>query len=83
MAQVTVADSGCGIPAADLPHIFERFYRGRNGRSSTGLGLSIVKWIVEEHHGEITVASEPGQGASFTIRLPIWADGESSCADQA
>jgi signal transduction histidine kinase len=83
MAQVTVADSGCGIPSADLPHIFERFYRGRNGRSSTGLGLSIVKWIVEEHNGEITVASEPGQGASFTIRLPIWADDESSCADQA
>jgi signal transduction histidine kinase len=83
MAQMTVADSGCGIPAADLPHIFERFYRGRNGRSSTGLGLSIVKWIVEEHHGEITVASEPGQGASFTIRLPIRANGESSCADDS
>lgn len=71
LAHLTVTDTGCGIPAADLPHIFERFYRGRNGKRSTGLGLSIVKWIVEEHHGDIRVESEPGQGTRFTIRLPI------------
>lgn len=81
LAHLTVADTGGGISAADLPHIFERFYRGRNGKRSTGLGLSIVKWIVEEHHGDITVKSEPGQGTTFTIRLPIRVGSESSCAD--
>lgn len=80
-ALLTVADTGCGIFAADLPHIFERFYRGRNGKRSTGLGLSIVKWIVEEHHGDITVESEPGEGTIFIIRLPIRVGSESNCAD--
>ena len=76
-ACLTVADTGCGIPAADLPHIFERFYRGStlNGERSTGLGLSIVKWIVEEHGGCITVESEVGGGSVFTIRLPLWSGG--------
>ena len=79
LAHLTVADTGCGISAADLPHIFERFYRGHNGKRSTGLGLSIVKWIVEEHHGDITVESEPGQGTIFIIRLPIWNGKEPAC----
>lgn len=85
LAHVTVTDTGCGISVTDLPHIFERFYRGtaHNGQRSTGLGLSIVKWIVEEHHGDITVTSEIGQGTNFTIRLPIWDNGESSCSDRS
>ncbi|MGB7203915.1 MAG: HAMP domain-containing sensor histidine kinase [Anderseniella sp.] len=73
-ACITVADSGPGIPAADLPHIFERFYRGcgslATGKSSTGLGLAIVKWLVEAHGGTIAVASQVQQGTTFTIRLP-------------
>ncbi|HRW03498.1 MAG TPA: HAMP domain-containing sensor histidine kinase [Caldilineaceae bacterium] len=73
-ACITVSDSGPGIPAADLPHIFERFYRGcgslATGKSSTGLGLAIVKWLVEAHGGTIAVASQVQQGTTFTIRLP-------------
>ncbi len=71
---ITVTDTGCGISAVDLPHIFDRFYRGQKslaaGKPSTGLGLAIVKWIVEEHRGTITVASIVEQETSFTIRLP-------------
>lgn len=72
-----VQDNGPGIDAEDLPHIFERFYRGRAGRESgasgTGLGLSIVKQIVEYHKGKIEVANGmfDGQGVSFTIWLPL------------
>lgn len=74
-AQLTVADTGSGIPPTDLPHIFERFYRvkgaTRDGVRGTGLGLAIVKWIIEEHGGEICAQSQVGQGTTFTIRLPI------------
>jgi len=73
---IRVQDNGPGIPADDLPHIFERFYRGRTGRESgvsgTGLGLAIVQKVVEQHHGTVTVANGPtGQGAIFTIWLPL------------
>jgi signal transduction histidine kinase len=72
----TVRDTGLGIAAGDLPHIFERFWRADQSRSRTGdrpgvgLGLAIAKWIVEAHGGSIAVQSRPGRGTMFTIRLP-------------
>ena len=74
-AFVTVSDSGIGIDAEHLPHVFERFYRVDKARSrsegGTGLGLAISRWIVEAHGGEIDVASTPGHGTSLTVRLPV------------
>jgi PAS domain S-box-containing protein len=71
---LSVSDTGMGIPAEDLPHIFERFYRGTQVASQqipgTGLGLTIVKQIVDGHGGTVTVESVPGEGATFTVRLP-------------
>lgn len=73
-AVLTVEDNGAGIPQADLPHIFDRFYKAdvsrTRGGSSSGLGLSIVKWIVENSGGEILVQSAPGAGTSTTFRMP-------------
>jgi len=75
VAELTVADTGAGIPAEHLPHIFERFYRVDRARShqhgSTGLGLSIVKQVAEAHGGQVRVRSEPGAGTTFTVALPI------------
>lgn len=75
MALVQVQDHGLGIPQEMLPHIFERFTKagrkGLKGETSTGLGLSIVKQIVEKHGGQISVASEEGVGSTFSIRLPM------------
>ncbi|MCL6548124.1 MAG: cell wall metabolism sensor histidine kinase WalK [Alicyclobacillus sp.] len=72
--RLTVEDTGIGIPEADLPHIFERFYRVDKARSrhsgGTGLGLAIVKHIVEAHEGRVEVRSQPGAGSSFTAVLP-------------
>ena len=77
-ATVTVADSGIGIAEEELPHIFERFYRGeevqRMQAPGTGLGLAIVKEIVELHGGRVTVESQVGRGSAFTVWLPL-ADG--------
>lgn len=67
-----VADNGRGIDPADLPNIFERYYQGKLTRQqgSTGLGLSIVKGIVDAHEGTVRAESEPGKGSVFTIALP-------------
>lgn len=70
-----VQDSGPGIPAAELEHVFNRFYRGDKARQrqegGSGLGLAIARSIVENHHGRIWAASAAGQGATFTIELPL------------
>jgi heavy metal sensor kinase len=69
-----IRDTGIGIPPNALPHIFERFYRAdpsrAGGREGAGLGLSLVQWIIEQHHGRIEVISEPGKGSCFTVWLP-------------
>ena len=72
-ALLTVADNGVGIAAADLPHIFERFYRADTSRSSgnAGLGLAISHAIVTAHGGTLEVASGENAGATFTVRLPL------------
>jgi len=71
-ARLSVADTGPGIDPADLPHIFERFYRAETARatSGSGLGLAIARWLAEQHGGRIDVASAPGQGSTFTVVLP-------------
>lgn len=74
VARIVVSDTGLGIPAEDLPRIFERFYRVDRARSrrsgGTGLGLSLVRHVVERSSGSVEVASEPGAGSTFTITLP-------------
>jgi PAS domain S-box-containing protein len=71
---VSVSDEGPGIPAADLPHVFERFYRANSDLTrrvkGTGLGLYLAKAVVEAHNGQIQVTSAPGQGATFSFSLP-------------
>ncbi|MBI5301057.1 MAG: HAMP domain-containing protein [Chloroflexi bacterium] len=70
---LVVADTGFGIPAEDLPRLFERFYRGDKARvaGGTGLGLSIAKEIIVAHGGKIAVESQVGQGTTFTAHLPV------------
>ena len=68
--QVTIKDSGCGIAAEDIPHIFERFYKGKNaGKDSVGIGLALSKSIIEGEQGEITVESLEGEGTKFIIKF--------------
>ena len=71
-AALRVADTGIGIASADLPHVFERFYRAdiARQREGTGLGLAIAQTLAERLHGRITVESEPGHGSVFTLWLP-------------
>jgi signal transduction histidine kinase len=76
MVSFSVQDTGSGISADDLPHLFERFFRGkeahRSGAPGTGLGLAIVKQVVDRHHGRIEVQNVPeGHGAIFTVWLPV------------
>jgi signal transduction histidine kinase len=72
--QVDVADSGCGIDAADRRHVFDAFYRGRAAHESqtsgSGLGLSLVRIVVEAHRGTVEVSSTPGEGSVFSVHLP-------------
>jgi signal transduction histidine kinase len=80
-ARIIIRDTGPGIPAEDLPHIFERFYRAeksRTRRESTGfgLGLSIANWIVERHGGRIEVNSQEGKGTTFAIWLPLYTNNQ-------
>ena len=74
-AIVSVTDSGIGIPAEELPHIFQRFYRVDKARTrsdgSSGLGLAICQSVVEAHGGQITARSEPEQGTTLEVRLPL------------
>jgi signal transduction histidine kinase len=72
-ADLQVRDSGTGIDPADLPHLFERFYRADRARSGegAGLGLAIARWIVSAHHGQIRAANTPDGGAVFTVSLPL------------
>jgi two-component system sensor histidine kinase BaeS len=71
-AVVEVADTGPGIPASDLPHVFDRLWRGHASRGvgGTGIGLAVVRELITAHGGTLTASSEPGHGATFTIRLP-------------
>jgi PAS domain S-box-containing protein len=79
-AAVTVVDRGIGIPAAALPRLFGRFYRAPNAEArqigGMGVGLYVVKEIVTLHGGDVTVESAEGQGSTFTISLPLLADGD-------
>lgn len=71
--EIRVTDSGVGIPAGQLPHIFDRFYQVEDpgtGEQGTGIGLALTKELVELHHGKITVESTPGKGSIFTVRIP-------------
>jgi heavy metal sensor kinase len=79
--ELAVEDTGCGIPSASLPHIFDRFYRVRGKEDEAtpekglGLGLSFVAWIVKAHGGDIQVESKPGEGSRFIVHLPGAAEG--------
>ena len=75
MVRVAVRDTGVGIPAEDLPRLFERFYRVDKARSrelgGTGLGLAIVKHLARSQGGDVEVSSEPGVGSIFSFTLPV------------
>jgi signal transduction histidine kinase len=70
-AEIVVEDQGKGIPAEHLPRLFEPFFTTKDLWSNVGLGLSEAWRIVDEHGGDIQVRSEPGQGSTFTVRLPL------------
>lgn len=74
-AEILVRDTGMGIAPEDVPQVFERFYRADKARGhdpgGTGLGLAIARWIVEQHGGEITLQSQPGQGTLATVSFPL------------
>ncbi len=75
MVRLTVADTGQGIPEDVVAKVFDPFFTTKEFGKGTGLGLTVVKGIIEEHHGTITVESEPGKGTTFTIHLPMYRAG--------
>ena len=87
-ARLIIRDTGPGIPAEDLPHIFERFYRAEKSRTrgkttGFGLGLSIAHWIVDKHGGRIEVDSKDEQGTTFCIWLPLMSEQPPAISTQA
>jgi len=74
-ARMEVSDTGIGIPAGDLPYVFERFFRSDRARRAyaggSGLGLSIVRWIVEAHKGSVSIESATGKGTTVTVTIPL------------
>jgi signal transduction histidine kinase len=77
LVDLTVRDSGSGIPREQLPKIFDRFFTTKSGpdatgKGGTGVGLSACRDIVEAHQGRIRVESSVGKGTAFTVRLPVW-----------
>ncbi|MCM3871110.1 MAG: HAMP domain-containing histidine kinase [Pyrinomonadaceae bacterium] len=73
MIVVVVADTGCGIPSDQISKIFDPFFTTKAVGEGTGLGLSISYGIIERHQGMISAESEPGEGTSFTVRIPVYA----------
>jgi signal transduction histidine kinase len=86
-AVLRVEDDGVGIAVSELPHVFERFYRGDAARridgSGSGLGLPIARWIVERHGGQIRIESRPSHGTLVTVRMPLVRVGPTSSARQS
>jgi two-component system heavy metal sensor histidine kinase CusS len=86
MVRVQVADTGCGIPEAHLPHVFDRFYRVDDARSAStggvGLGLAIVKTIAGLHHGSATIKSEVGKGTHVTFAFPCEGSADAGKGEQ-
>jgi two-component system sensor histidine kinase BaeS len=68
-----VSDTGTGIPADELPHIFERFWRGRQASqiSGSGIGLAVAAELARAHGGQLTASSQPGRGTEMTLTLPV------------
>ena len=73
--EIIFADDGPGISATYLSRIFDPFFTTKGQGQGTGLGLSICYGIIQEHHGEITASSKEGQGATFTVKIPLTSDG--------
>lgn len=71
-ARLTVADTGVGVPPEELPHIFERFWRGPGARAAagSGIGLTVVAELVKAHRGTVAVDSEPGRGTRIVVTVP-------------
>jgi two-component system sensor histidine kinase BaeS len=85
--RIEVRDTGVGIPASELPHVFRKFFQAENqegaAHAGTGLGLAIVRGIVEAHGGSVHVTSDVGVGSTFTIRVPVRATVERRLAAAA
>lgn len=77
-AIISISDSGPGIPHADLPRLFDRFFTRRGDRHGTGLGLALTRAVVHAHQGRVEVKSPPGSGATFTVALPFTNDSHAS-----